>query len=226
MHDAKTYHYYKFKRLHLLFHSLSIYVIPPIPSDVPPCPTQDQERHVNILQKFRLQFLKRTTHIPPKIHPMISISLDTAARLAGQTKRHLRRRIAEGSLAKVNCLDVQGRTHIPLDAIRAHIGYPLTAEDITNILNADSGDPHAQHYVALFFLELDDPERALEWLQLSAQKGYPDAMLLLGEAYTAGLAGGCNSELGIDWIKRAAVAGMVLAQEIIAGLKQQAKTRF
>lgn len=150
---------------------------------------------------------------------MISISLDTAARLLGQTKRHIRRRIAEGSLVKVNSSDVHGRTHIPFDAIRMDIGYPLTDEDISAIVQADTGDPVAQQEVALFFLEFGDTERALIWLQMSALSGCADAMLMLGECYIEGLAMPGNGMPAIQWIERAAETGMMLAVGTLAALK-------
>lgn len=155
---------------------------------------------------------------------MITISLDTVARLLGQTKRHIRRRIAEGSLVKVNYLDAHGRTHIPFEAIRTNIGYTLTAEDISAILEADAGDPLAQHEVAMFFLESGDPERAMDWLHVSAQHGCADSMLMLGECYLEGLVISPDWQMGIDWMERAANAGMMLAAETIGSLKQQLKS--
>ncbi len=152
---------------------------------------------------------------------MITVSLDTAARLIGQTKRHIRRRIAEGSLTKVSSSDLFGRTHISLDAIRVNIGYPLTNEDISNIVKADAGDALAQEEVAIFFLEAGNQERALAWLQISAKNGCADAMLMLGENYLAGQTEIGTVEAGLYWLERAAMTGMLLAKQTLEGLKDQ-----
>ena len=150
---------------------------------------------------------------------MNTISLDTAVLLTGQTKRHLRRRIAEGNLVKEGGADPQGRTHIALAPIAASIGFPLTAEDVEAILQADAGQAAAQHEVALMFLTAGKPERALSWLQLAVAQGCADAMYTLGENLIEGLGVPPKPKEGFVWIEKAALKGHGLAQQVTHELR-------
>ena len=152
---------------------------------------------------------------------MNTISLDTAVLLTGQTKRHLRGRIAEGHLVKEDGTDPHGRTHIALAPLAASIGFPLAAEDVEAILQADAGQAAAQHEVALMFLMAGKPERAFSWLQLAVEQGCADAMYTLGENLITGLGVPPNPTQGFAWIEKAALKGHGLAQQVTRELRSR-----
>ena len=147
---------------------------------------------------------------------MPSISLKTAAQLTGVSKRTLWRRIAAGSLSVARSADPHRRTLLSLDDISKDMVLPLNAEVIAVILGADAGLAREQLELALLFLEKGQVDKALPWLELAAQQGDADAMLTLGESRLADTE--ADPQAGINWIRRAAIAGHPLAMAIIEAL--------
>ena len=158
--------------------------------------------------------------------PMTLISLNTAALLMGVSKRTLWRRIAAGSLPVSRATDTQGRTLLALDDIAGDIGLPpagLEEEVIATIEHADAGLAREQLELALIYLEAGQTDKALSWLQLSANQGDSEAMLFLGETQLQGK--GADSRAGLNWIRRAAIAGHPLALEVMEALSGQLSAR-
>ena len=144
-----------------------------------------------------------------------TISIDTAARLAGLTKRTLWRRLASGALIRENQKDALGRTRIALDEYLNNLGLRLSQDDIKIIINADQGDAEAQYELALILVEISKLERAIPWLRISANRGCPDAMFFLGEMMIDGSGGSQDLKAGWDWIRLAAINGHGLAKRVL-----------
>lgn len=144
-----------------------------------------------------------------------TISIDTAARLAGLTKRTLWRRLASGALLREDQKDSLGRTRIALDEYLNTLGLYFSSDDIEIIINADQGDSAAQYDLALIMLEIGNLKRALPWLQISANRGCPDAMFFLGEMLIDGSGGSQDLKAGRDWIRLAAINGHGLAKRVL-----------
>lgn len=154
---------------------------------------------------------------------MTLISLNTASQLMGISKRTLWRRIATGSLPVSRSADSQGRTLLDLDDIAGNIGLPLDGEVIAAIQHADAGLARDQLELALVFLEVGLTERALPLLQMAAAQANVDAMLTLGETQLENSAG--DPKVGLNWIRRAAIAGHPLAMAVMEALPVQLRGR-
>lgn len=154
---------------------------------------------------------------------MTLISLNTAAQLMGVSKRTLWRRIATGSLLVSRSADSQGRTQLSLDEIAGDIGLPLDGELIGAIQHADAGQARDQLELALIYLEAKQTDKALPWLQLAANQGDIEAMLILGETQLQGH--GADYQAGLNWIRRAAIAGHPLALAVMEALSAQLRVR-
>lgn len=150
---------------------------------------------------------------------MTLISLNTAAQLAGVSKRTLWRRIAASTLSASRSADPQGRTLLSLADIAKDIGLTLDGEVIAAILGADSGLARDQLELALIFLEAGLPDKALPWLRLAVNQGDADAMLILGETQLEGW--GADTKADLIWIRRAAIAGHPLALAVMEALPGQ-----
>lgn len=150
---------------------------------------------------------------------MTMISLNTAAQLMGVSKRTLWRRIASGSIPVSRTSDSQGRTLLSLEDIAGDTGLPLEGDVLAAIQQADAGLSKAQLKLALIYLEAGLTDKALSWLQLSAYQGETEAMLFLGETQLQGK--GADSRAGLNWIRRAAIAGHPLALSIMEALPSQ-----
>jgi TPR repeat protein len=150
---------------------------------------------------------------------MTLISLNTAAQLAGVSKRTLWRRIAASTLSASRSADPQGRTLLSLADIAKDIGLTLDGEVIAAIQGADTGLARDQLELALIFLEAGLPDKALPWLRLAVNQGDADAMLILGETQLEGW--GADTKADLLWIRRAAIAGHPLALAIMEALPGQ-----
>lgn len=153
---------------------------------------------------------------------MSLISLNTAALLSGVSKRTLWRRIAAGDLSTTRTGDPPGRTLISLDDIGKYIGLPFSDEIFSAIHRADAGLATNQLELALIFLEAGLMEKALPWLELAANQGDTDAMLTLGETQLEYPE--ANHKTGLNWIRRAAIAGHPLALAVMEALSAQLNT--
>lgn len=110
-----------------------------------------------------------------------------------------------------------------MDDIAQDIGLPLNSEVIAAIQHADAGLARDQLELALVFLEVGLTERALPWLQMAAAQADVDAMLTLGETQLENSAG--DPKVGLNWIRRAAIAGHPLAMAVMEALPFQLRGR-
>ena len=85
-----------------------------------------------------------------KLSRMPYISLQSAVTLTDLSERTLRRRLAEGSIVKVNSEDSH-KTLISVASIRSDFCLPFEAEQLELIQQVDQGDAKAQNDLALFF---------------------------------------------------------------------------
>ena len=150
---------------------------------------------------------------------MASISLKSAAHLMGISKRTLWRRIAAGTLSVATSADPQRRTLLYLEDIAKDISLPLSGEVIDVIQHADAGLARDQLELALLFLEAGLTDKALPWLELAAHQGCADAMMNLGEIQLSGQE--ANPQAGLNWIRRAAIAGHPLALAVMEAFPVQ-----
>ena len=88
------------------------------------------------------------------------------------------------------------------------IGRALQNEPVS-IDFADDGEQgldKAQYKLGLFYLKGigtdEDANKAMDWLQKSAEQGYPPAQFRLGKLY-AGATGGGNYKRALDWLQKA-----------------------
>ncbi len=154
---------------------------------------------------------------------MTLISLNTAAQLMGVSKRTLWRRIATGSLPASRSADSQGRTQLSLDDIAGDVGLPLDGGLVAAIQHADAGQARDQLELALIYLEAGQTDKALSWLQLASNQGDTEAMLILGETQLQ--AQGTDYQAGLNWIRRAAIAGHPMALAVMEALSGQLGVR-
>ncbi|MCG5513135.1 tetratricopeptide repeat protein [Ectothiorhodospira shaposhnikovii] len=141
----------------------------------------------------------------------MEISLDTAERLTGLSRRSLRRRLAT-EMPRQERSDAVDRGCIPLAAVRADIPAALQPEDDEVIIRADQGEAEAQNDVALILMDADRYDLAIHWLRLAARQEYPDAMHWLGRCYVSGQGVDKDEQEGMAWIRRAAEHGHVISQ--------------
>ena len=141
------------------------------------------------------------------------ISLQTSMALTQLSENTLRRRVADGALKfSVNTLTIE------LESLKPLIRIPLDPDDTDLIGLADKGDPSAQTYLGLLFLENDIPSGCIHWLNLASEKEFPDAMQLLGDCYLRGVGVTKDENMAIMWIAKAASLGHVIAKAQMKGL--------
>lgn len=141
------------------------------------------------------------------------ISITTATKLTGWSRRTLWRRISDGTLIREgNSTLEDNKVKIHLGTIKLHICIPLEPDDFDLIESADAGKTEAQTDLALLFLINKRPENAVYWLELAVKRADANAMYLLGRCYTDGNGISRNDNLGIMWIANAASRGHVIAQ--------------
>jgi TPR repeat protein len=153
---------------------------------------------------------------------MTYISLQTAIILTGCSLSTLKRRIADGSLQSVNNPMDRNKIMVCLDTLKDSIGVPIDPDDLDFIKSADEGDAYSQNYLAILFLENDQPKRAIYWLELSTKQGLADSMQLLGDCYLHGNGVSKDHNLALMWIAKAASAGHPIADAQIKGLRPNA----
>ncbi|WP_323696793.1 SEL1-like repeat protein [Thiorhodovibrio litoralis] len=76
----------------------------------------------------------------------------------------------------------------------------------------------AQRELGLLFLALTQPERAAHWLHLAAAQADADAMQWLGKLHARGECVEQDETKAIEWIKKAAEHGHVIARRQVAEL--------
>jgi TPR repeat protein len=124
---------------------------------------------------------------------MPTISVTTAAALAGVDRRTVRRWLGEGE--------------IDLAALLEHAGVTLTAHDLQTVLEADAGGADACAELATLFAERGLHSRAVEWWQRAADKNHADAMHWLARAYLDGRGVAPDLYVGLKWLATSASLG-------------------
>ncbi len=142
---------------------------------------------------------------------MKSISLDAAVIIGGRSKRTWWRRIAEGSVARLEN-DFRGRTMLSFEEVLPLVCIPFEGDDLDLILKADSGNAEAQNDIGQIFSSAGKYDIALYWLRMAADQGHPDAMQSLGNFYISGKGVKRDENLGIMWLAKSASCGHQIAQ--------------
>ncbi|WAC49213.1 hypothetical protein OVA03_04720 [Asticcacaulis sp. SL142] len=105
--------------------------------------------------------------------------------------------------------------------------YPK--EYIKNLrTKANDGDPKSQYGLAIYSLNENKPKEAWKWLNKSAENGYAEAQLKMGDYYKDGLLIGYGQltvaidlEKSLEWYKRAADQNHLGATENICALRSR-----
>jgi TPR repeat protein len=129
---------------------------------------------------------------------MPSISVTTAAALAGVDRRTVRRWLGEGDVSLVELLRIAG--------------LELDAAEVEAVLLADTGDAEGCADLALILSTHGHHSRAIEWIQRAADKGHADAMHWLARAYFDGQGVPKDQYLGLMWLAKAASLGHPISQ--------------
>ena len=146
-----------------------------------------------------------------------NITLDTAERLTGLSRRTLRRRLAV-DMPRQERLRRVDKGYIPLRCLRGDLPGDLGPEDERVIVLADQGYAEAQHHVALMQMEAGFSDLAIYWLEQAAAQDYPDAMHWLGRCHVSGEGVEEDEIRGLDWLRRAAAKGHIISQKQLEGL--------
>ncbi|WP_299805628.1 tetratricopeptide repeat protein [uncultured Shewanella sp.] len=87
-------------------------------------------------------------------------------------------------------------------------------------LSSDNGHSEAPYVLGNLYLEeYANPQRAVDWYQLSAERGFALAMRQLATIYLEGLLGKVDSVKAEQWLLQAATHGLVEAQVDLATLE-------
>ena len=135
---------------------------------------------------------------------MPSISVTTAAALAGVDRRTVRRWLGEGE--------------IELPALLKHAGLSLDETDIEAVLLADAGDAEGCADLALVLSMQGHHSRAVEFIQRAADRGHPDAMHWLARAYLDGQGVQKDQYAGLMWLAKSASLGHPISKAQIEAL--------
>ncbi|MBK1649803.1 tetratricopeptide repeat protein [Rhabdochromatium marinum] len=151
---------------------------------------------------------------------MPTIHFKTAMAITGFSRATLWRRIKDHPGTSETLGESKGLLHtrIDLDSALTWAGLTLEDEDRALIPAADAGDAAAQRELGLLFLALTQPERAAHWLHLAAAQEDADAMQWLGKLYARGEGVEQDETKAIEWIKKAAEHGHVIARRQVAEL--------
>lgn len=132
---------------------------------------------------------------------MPTISVTTAAALAGVDRKTVRRWLGEGEIDLAALLERAGAR--PPEAV---------------ILEADAGDPDACAELGTFFLERGMHARAVEWLKRAADRDHADGMHWLARAYLDGRGVPQDLNVGLMWLARSASLGHAIAAAQVRAL--------
>ena len=135
---------------------------------------------------------------------MPSISVTTAAALAGVDRRTVRRWLGDGDISLADVL--------------RHAGLELDSTDTEAVLLADAGDADGCADLALILSMQGLHSRAIEWIQRAADKGHADAMHWLARAYLDGRGVDRDVNLGLMWLAKSASLGHPISQAQTAAL--------
>jgi TPR repeat protein len=129
---------------------------------------------------------------------MPTISVTTAAALAGVDRRTVRRWLGDGD--------------IELRPLLEYAGLELDAAEIEAVLLADAQDVEGCADLALILSMRGLHVRAIEWIQRAADKGHADAMHWLARAYLDGRGVDRDVNLGLMWLAKSASLGHPISQ--------------
>lgn len=152
---------------------------------------------------------------------MGAISLDAAVAMTGLSRRTLWRRVTEGAIVKCD-EDIRGRATLSLSDVVDLVSFPLDAEDMKLLVQADDGKADAQADMGEMFYTAGKFEVAIYWLNAAAAQKNADAMHWLSICHFAGHGVPANENLAISWLARAADAGHVIAQHQMESIKRSA----
>jgi hypothetical protein len=149
---------------------------------------------------------------------MSQISLESAIVVTERSKRTWWRRISDGHASKVS--DSRARPMLRLEDVAPQIVAPMTEEDLTVLVAADSGDAAAQADIGQLFLAAGKLEIAQHWLKMAAEHDNPDAMQVLARCYAAGEGVPKDENLAFMWRSKAAAHGHAIAQAQMDGIRR------
>jgi TPR repeat protein len=145
------------------------------------------------------------------------ISIKTYSSLTEVSERTVRRYISMKEIAFLFD-ELKNKTLIATDELEKNCSMALSIDDISLIIEADSGDSDAQTDLSLLCLEHSRPNIALHWLNLAVKQGHSDAMHLLGQCYLSGNGIAKDKNLAMTWISKAATLGHQIALKQMDGL--------
>ncbi len=151
-------------------------------------------------------------------HDTPHVTLSTAVTLTGLSKRTLWRRIADGLLRKMASGRPEEESRLVVADLLQLGKLELSPSEQDNLLRADRGEPSAQLALALFFLQRQRPEAAVQWLTKAAQQNQADAMHWLGTLYAEGSGVERDERQASEWIRKAAAQHHPIAQAQMAAL--------
>lgn len=135
---------------------------------------------------------------------MPTISVTTAAGLAGVDRKTIRRWLGEGD--------------IELRPLLERVGLELDESEIAAVLLADAQDIEGCADLALILSMRGLHSRAVEWIQRAANNGHPDAMHWLARAYLDGQGVERDVNVGLMWLAKSASLGHPISAAQTAAL--------
>ncbi|MDR0529634.1 MAG: hypothetical protein LBG69_08515 [Zoogloeaceae bacterium] len=165
---------------------------------------------------------------------MSFISLEASIPLTGLSRRTLWRRIADGTLRKLenDGQEEEGREEfssregspralLSLSRVLELAGLRLDEKTSERLLAADRGNAEEQLFMGQYFYAQERYALAVYWFQLAAARGSADAMHCLGKCYAFGHGAEKNEELAWMWVAKAAAHEHVIAQRQMRELLEQ-----
>lgn len=135
---------------------------------------------------------------------MPTISVTTAAALAGVDRRTIRRWLGDGGISLPELLKLAD--------------LRLDESETEAVLLADAGDVEGCADLALILSMRGHHARAIEFIQRAAKEGHPDAMHWLARAYIEGQGVERDENLGLMWLAKSASLGHPISAAQTAAL--------
>lgn len=148
------------------------------------------------------------------------ISIAAVMALTGQSERTLRRKIADGTLPKIETGNLN-KVMIPVDSVKNQLCIPMTPADWALVLRADAGDAEAQTDLSLLLLSHGKPGAAVSWLEQAAKQGSPEAMHWLGRLHINGQGVPRDDNMAMMWLAKAAAAGSRISQQQMQSIRDR-----
>ncbi len=157
----------------------------------------------------------------PGTEPALSFSLGAIISLTGWSERTVWRRLAAGSIVRVDRSRGGSKVWVCWHSARPHALLTLDQESLALLCRADAGEIEAQSDIALVFLQHGIQAGATHWLQQAARGGDADAMHWLGRSYLSGADSSQDRNMGLMWLARSACAGHLISDALLAALCAQ-----